>query len=319
MKIGKRAVTLVIAALSGATLLAVPVATLSPKETRQKLVAEAESYSGVPYRYGGVDRSGLDCSGLVYLTVLGATGKNAPRTSRAQYGWVDPVSRSQLQRGDLVFFDTTGRLSHVGVYLGDGTFIHSASDGPRTGVIVSSLSEPYWDRSFVGGGRIVQPVDYLGLRLSLGGGVTGWPGPEETSFRGASLQGVISFDILGFHPGVELRPEWDKTLGVIRVSPVLSLGLGDNWRVFLGPALVAGDPVLETGGRRAYAPGGGWLATGGICWTPFGFNLQGARVSPYLDLAWQRYVPDSSEPQNNAADLVANFRASFGLQFSWDY
>lgn len=311
---------LVAAALVGAAVHAAPVATLSPKETRRKLVAEADSYLGVRYRYGGVDRSGLDCSGLVFLVVRGVTGASLPRTAREQYSWAEPVVRSQLQSGDLVFFNTTGRYSHVGVYLGDGTFIHAASDGPKTGVIISSLDEDYWARAYAGGGRIVAPANFLGLRFALGGGPTGWAGVDGSLLRGGAVQAALSYEGLGFvSPGLELRPEWDGSLGVFRVSSVLSVGIGKEWRLFAGPALVFGDPVLEDGAKRDYAPAGGWLATGGVCWTPATFNVRGVLVSPYLDIAWQRYEPEASEKDDFGADATANFRASVGVRLSWDF
>jgi probable lipoprotein NlpC len=70
------------------------------------------------------------------------------------YNWTEKISAEALQPGDLVFFITQGRdISHVGIYTGEGSFIHSASEGPRTGVIYSRLDESYWQRTFAGAGR----------------------------------------------------------------------------------------------------------------------------------------------------------------------
>ena len=119
----------------------------------QRLVQLAQNMLGTPYRYGGISpRTGFDCSGLVYYThkMLGYT---LPRTSSAQYHASQRVPRTKLLPGDLVFFKINrSKISHVGIYLGDGQFIHSPSSGKV--VSVGSLEDPYWKKRFIGGGRI---------------------------------------------------------------------------------------------------------------------------------------------------------------------
>ena len=123
-------------------------------EARLKLLATAESCLGVPYRYAGLDRKGLDCSGLVYLSFQEGLKYTIPRTSSSIYAWVEKINTSDLQIGDLVFFVTAGSgVSHLGIYSGDGWFIHSASEGNKTGVIYSRLDEAYWKRTYRGAGR----------------------------------------------------------------------------------------------------------------------------------------------------------------------
>jgi probable lipoprotein NlpC len=73
------------------------------------------------------------------------------------------VERADLQSGDLVFFDTTGPLSHVGIYVGKGRFLHAASAGPKKAVIVSLLDDESWARDYAGAGRLVAPARFLGL------------------------------------------------------------------------------------------------------------------------------------------------------------
>jgi peptidoglycan DL-endopeptidase CwlO len=119
----------------------------APPPTHSSVVAIAEQYLGVPYRWGGASPSGFDCSGLV-MYVFAQVGVSLPHSSYAQYGMGSPVSRDQLQPGDLVFFDGLG---HVGIYVGGGSFIHA----PHTGDVVriSSLSG-WYASSYVGARRI---------------------------------------------------------------------------------------------------------------------------------------------------------------------
>jgi cell wall-associated NlpC family hydrolase len=119
----------------------------APPPTHSSVVAIAEQYLGVPYRWGGASPSGFDCSGLV-MYVFAQVGVSLPHSSYAQYGMGSPVSRDQLQPGDLVFFDGLG---HVGIYVGGGQFIHA----PHTGDVVriSSLSG-WYSSSYVGARRI---------------------------------------------------------------------------------------------------------------------------------------------------------------------
>jgi cell wall-associated NlpC family hydrolase len=119
----------------------------APPATHSSVVSIAERYLGVPYRWGGASPSGFDCSGLV-MYVYGQVGVSLPHSSYAQYGMGSPVSRDQLQPGDLVFFDGLG---HVGIYVGGNSFIHA----PHTGDVVKISSISGWYAStYVGARRI---------------------------------------------------------------------------------------------------------------------------------------------------------------------
>jgi len=136
------------AALSSA---AAPVASGSigpaPPATHSSVVSIAEHYLGVPYVWGGASPSGFDCSGLV-MYVYAQVGVSMPHSSYAQYGMGSPVSRGDLQPGDLVFFDGLG---HVGIYVGGGSFIHA----PHTGDVVKISSMTGWyAATYVGARRL---------------------------------------------------------------------------------------------------------------------------------------------------------------------
>ena len=110
----------------------------------------ASQMLGKPYRFGGASPRGFDCSGLVYYSYNRA-GYSVPRTSQLQYRQSLPVKLSHLQEGDLLFFRIEGKVSHVGVYLGENRFIHAPSSGKR--VSIASLDNPYWRDRFTKAGR----------------------------------------------------------------------------------------------------------------------------------------------------------------------
>ena len=115
------------------------------------LVALALSYQGVPYAYGGASPSGFDCSGFT-MAVFSKFGYSLSHGASDQYYAATSVSSEERQAGDLVFFDTFGGISHVGIYLGGGQFIHASSSG---GVKVNSLYESYYAACYLGAGRIL--------------------------------------------------------------------------------------------------------------------------------------------------------------------
>ena len=111
------------------------------------VVGAARGQLGAPYRYGGADPHGFDCSGLVYFSFRSA-GKDVPRGIAELYAAAQPVEFKAGRPGDLVFFRLDGpRLSHVGIYLGDGLFVHAPSTGKRVGI--ASLDQPFWSQRFV--------------------------------------------------------------------------------------------------------------------------------------------------------------------------
>jgi cell wall-associated NlpC family hydrolase len=144
-----------------------PIQPVVPKETPDKpqprpakkekdmgsiAARTAERFVGIPYRWGGdnvVD--GMDCSGFV-RAVYNLCGLSIPRTSRDQYRAGDAVSRDDLQDGDLVFFGASAdKINHVGIYVGNGRFVHA----PRRGedIRVTSVDDTYFEKRFVGARR----------------------------------------------------------------------------------------------------------------------------------------------------------------------
>ena len=110
----------------------------------------AEQQIGTPYRYGGADTKGFDCSGLVYFAYSSA-GKQVARTTAGLWGTLKPVPANKLQTGDVLFFDIDGKMSHVGLYLGQGRFVHAPSTGRH--VVVAELDSGFYRSALIRGGR----------------------------------------------------------------------------------------------------------------------------------------------------------------------
>lgn len=130
-----------------------PAASATPLQA--SITQTALAYRGAAYKRGGMSSRGFDCSGFVNF-VYASKGIKLPRDSRSLYKVGVPVSKSDLQPGDLVFFANTYRrgISHVGLYTGDGKFIHAST--PRTGVRVDTLDKPYYAGRYAGARRIVK-------------------------------------------------------------------------------------------------------------------------------------------------------------------
>jgi cell wall-associated NlpC family hydrolase len=123
-----------------------------------ELVVNAMGFLGVPYRRGGNDaETGFDCSGFVRAMYEQTVGLVLPRRADQQAAATQTIDKQDLQPGDLVFFNTMRRaFSHVGIYVGDGKFIHSPRSGSQ--VRVEDMRESYWQRRFDGARRVTLPT-----------------------------------------------------------------------------------------------------------------------------------------------------------------
>lgn len=119
--------------------------------TNEKLVNFLEEWYGTPYQFGGDSKKGVDCSAFTCAMMSDVYGLSLPRTSREQYKAGQRVSKSDLMQGDLVFFNTTGGVSHVGVYLHNNKFVHASTS---SGVMISDLDDAYFKRRYLGATRL---------------------------------------------------------------------------------------------------------------------------------------------------------------------
>lgn len=119
--------------------------------TNLPLYSFINEWFGAPYHMGGNDKDGIDCSGFSCTLLRKIYSVNTPRTAKEQYEASDHVNKDQLCEGDLVFFNTFGGVSHVGVYLANGYFVHASTN---YGVTISNLNEGYYREKFIGAGRV---------------------------------------------------------------------------------------------------------------------------------------------------------------------
>lgn len=127
--------------------------------TNTRLFSFIDNWWGTRYRYGGDSKAGIDCSAFAGLLMREVFHIQLPRTAREQFSTVQKVNRSSLKEGDLVFFNTRGGISHVGIFLRHGYFVHASTS---QGVTISSLEDPYYKSRFLGGGRS-QPEKWRGV------------------------------------------------------------------------------------------------------------------------------------------------------------
>jgi cell wall-associated NlpC family hydrolase len=142
-----------------------PISSSDPDKA-SRVISNARTFTGVRYSYGSMSRGATDCSGFT-CQVFHSMGINLPRTARAQAGVGKRVSRSELQKGDLVFFNTLGFISHVGIYIGDSRFIHASSGKHK--VTESSLNERFYGKVFLFGTRILPASKVKKLELPTPG------------------------------------------------------------------------------------------------------------------------------------------------------
>lgn len=128
--------------------------TINVSKDRDEVMYKVIEYLNTPYLWGGTSKRGIDCSGFVQAVMFQALGVALPRTSYEQSNVGVEVAVEDLKFGDLLFFDTRGRgrVSHVGIYLGDGYFVHS---GSKTGVAVASLDSDFYSRVFLRAKRVL--------------------------------------------------------------------------------------------------------------------------------------------------------------------
>jgi cell wall-associated NlpC family hydrolase len=124
------------------------------------LYKNIDDWYGTRYRYGGKTNKGIDCSAFMQVIGQYTYGWILPRTAREQYKVMVAIAKEELQEGDFVFFNTTGGISHVGMYLSNNKFIHSSSS---EGVSIGDLNSKYWSKRFIGARRVAPEQEGSGV------------------------------------------------------------------------------------------------------------------------------------------------------------
>ena len=129
----------------------------STSNSASKVISYAKKLLGKPYVWGAQGPNGFDCSGFTYYVFKNSAGITLPRTSSAQSKYGKAVSKSNLKAGDLIFFDTVGpnngAVTHVGLYIGNGQFIHAASGQGK--VVINNLNSSYYVKAYVNARRVL--------------------------------------------------------------------------------------------------------------------------------------------------------------------
>lgn len=312
---------------------------------RERLIAEAKKYIGAPYVRGAIGPDAFDCSGLIYFVAREAIQMQLPRTAKALYSYTNIIPESRLEPGDLVFFRTTddGSISHVGLYIGNRQFISAASDGPNSGVIVSSLRENYWKTHYAASGKFlgdsnmyeqtetnaVAKKTYAGTNTSL----TRTSGTDSTflsrlffdanltfdwsvftekrfmpNFRGLSTQLNIIYSGKQLSPGFGTMLRWNYSIRSFQIPLIFSLYFGDYVRAYAGPVFTLGT---------SYAPDTDDTIKASIFPGIIGFSVMTPAITKG-DIKI-RFIQDFSYTVFNNADGAALSplrSASSGLEFS---
>lgn len=308
---------------------------------REKFVAEAKKYVGCPYQLGATGPDSFDCSGLVYFVARESIGKQMPRTAKALYSYCRVVPDSKKEIGDLLFFKTNNSgaaVTHVGIYIGNNQFISAISDGDNTGVIISSLNQPYWKPKYVACGQFIKATkgklnddDYDeevvkaeddGIELSLSkfdldavvldsSLYCDWslitPNSFMINWRGLDLQANVRYTKVPLQPGIGTALRYNYGLGLIQIPIFLSVTMNDYVRFYAGPVISFGNGSMVSTGETvspSVFPGilGASFATPSV-------KVSKAKIQMVQDISYTVF----NKPDNSALSFVDSIAAGLVL------
>ncbi|MCQ2577609.1 MAG: C40 family peptidase [Treponema sp.] len=238
---------------------------------RQNMVTEAKKYIGCPYVLGATGPDKFDCSGLIFHVAREGARIQLPRTAKAIFSYCSKISDAEREAGDLVFFSASSSspVNHVGIYIGNNQFISAVSDGPNTGVILSSLKESYWKTHYVGAGRFLPSgsekiasskpkknssssndgfqgfLSNVTLESSL---YCDWslflPNTFMPNFRGVDLYAGAFYNKNPLKPGIGTTIRINAAMNHMQIPILFSLAFNDYFRFYAGPVITMGTPKL---------------------------------------------------------------------------
>lgn len=330
-------------------------AEISPAQAqvyREKFVAEAKKYVGCPYEYGSVGPKTFDCSGLIYYTARESTGIQLPRTAKAIYNFCRRVPDKDREPGDLLFFKTTGNgtISHVGIYIGNSQFISAISDGPNTGVIISSLKQDYWKDKYVSAGQfigsgkgavqeeefeeevvVLEDDDATGSEQASGNGkfaaglvadaaiYCDWSlinmNQFMFKFRGIDFQTNIYYKYWPLQPGIGFNFRFNTSQGLFQLPVLFSAYATKNVRVYAGPVISFGKNAKLISTEKEIVPSffPGIL---GVSLTTPELKLGGTKLQIVQDISYTVFNNMDNSALNFVESFASGFVMSTGIKFT---
>ncbi len=314
---------------------------------REKFVAESKKYVGSPYVYGAVGPDKFDCSGLVYYVARESIQKQLPRTAKAIYNYCRIIPDKDKEIGDLLFFKTnnTAPITHVGIYIGNSQFISAISDGPNTGVIISSLKQDYWRPKYVACGQFIKSgkrkgydsensddfdyeenftddevvasaqynsnangLDALDADSTL---FCNWSLISPNSFmfqwRGIDLQTNVRYSKWPLQPGFGFGLRFNYGLGVFQIPLLFTATVNDYFRFYAGPVFTFGNPrMMVTGDDVKASIFPGIL---GVSFSTPALKIAKTKVQVVQDISYSVF----NKPDNSALSFTDSVAA--GLVF----
>lgn len=310
---------------------------------RNSMISHSKQFVGVPYVLGGVSKEGMDCSGLIYTVARESIGLQLPRTVAALYGFVRIIPNSQKEPGDIVFFKTVGdKISHAGLYIGNNQFIHCVSDGPNTGVILSSLSENYWKNAYYSVGQIL-PATKANVSSSeeKNSSLTSTDKTSNSSFiskieidssvffnwnffnasqfllnpRGASIQVHAKYTNGVVWPGIGIGIAFEPKMKITQIPIIFSISLNKYVRLYAGPVFTIGTPILLGDSEEISAsifPG-----IMGVSWQTDNLKIGNFGVAFTQDISYTIFNNSEGAALNPFHSLAAGLSFSTGFRVTF--
>lgn len=318
---------------------------------REKFVAEAKKCVGSPYIYGATGPDSFDCSGLIYYSARESLGLQLPRTSKALYNFCRIIPREKMETGDLLFFKTnnTASVTHVGIYIGGSQFISAISDGPNSGVIISSLNQEYWKPKFVGCGQFLPSgktknssndfeEDIFGTEMtakeSLKKSFTseeilnsltfdvvlagGWslfsPNEFMIKWRGINFESNARFSLLPLEPGFGIGIKYNHGMNVVQMPLIFSATLNDFIRFYMGPVISFSAPQMigtQEKIKASFFPG-----TIGVTFSTPPFSVNKVKIQFIQDVNYTVFNKPDNSALSFGNSVIAGLVMFTGIKIS---
>lgn len=319
-------------------------------ELRQKFVDYGKKYIGCPYVSGATGPVSFDCSGFVYAVARESIGYQIPRMVKNIYKFCQIVEEPERQIGDLVFFKTiqSDEVSHVGIYIGNGQFLNCASDGPNTGVILSSLNENYWKSKYYKTARFLPPADktdaaenqndeklslipqntnrtnsnnsFLNKILLEGIFSVDWnfytPDTFKLNFRGLTATVFALYDGKKIKPGIMSQIRWNYGTQIVQFPLAFCLSMSEYFKIYAGPVFAIGTPKQPGNSSIKYKTS---IFPGilGVSWNTPSYNIGKFGLSFAQDIHYTIYNDTDGSALSPLQSIATGLVFSSGIRVTF--